>query len=388
MIDERKGNPHRPVSLPPCVYRDAIAPFLRFEGPLPEQLYAVGGRDQDQAPLNTVEMFDTWHGRWVPCPGMRVRRAGCGAAVLPDGRLLVVGGYDSNGIVQGVLSSSEAYDPIAQVWDENIAPLRHPRWGHGCASLKGLVFAVGGCSLPPGAPPREEFMRTLRSCEAYDPVADTWTPCADLQIARAGSRVVALGDRFLASVGGCEDVFGRALMLPTIELYEPELGRWSVLDTQLSTPRTTAAVAALDDNQMLVIGGAPSLSSAEVYRVPKSDSGVSCGMPSEEAVRMAERHHIRDMAEGRMGCQAAVVRLPAKGASYPLCTRQCVVVVGGESGEEDWELDQVQIKQFSSVLVYDPEDKEWTPEDTFPPIPTTRTAMALCIAPGRVYGDA
>merc|ERR1719210_1946469 len=114
-MDDRKGNPHRVhMSLPPCIYSEGIAPFLRFDKPLRNQLYAVGGRNQQQDPLDTVEMFDTWNGRWVTCPSMLARRAGCAAATLPNGRLLVVGGYDQRGIVEGLLGTCEVFDPAKQ----------------------------------------------------------------------------------------------------------------------------------------------------------------------------------------------------------------------------------------------------------------------------------
>jgi len=380
-IDDRKGNARRETALPPTVYSDSIAPFLHFDAPLPNQLYAVGGRNQQHGPLDAVEMFDTWHGRWTMCPHMCVRRAGCAAAVLPCGRMLVVGGYDESGIVKGLLASCEVFEPVAQTWDPAIASLERARWGHGCASLGGLVYAVGGCSLRPGAPSRETSMETLRSCEVYDPIANTWQSCAELHMARAGSRVVTLGDRYLAAVGGCDDVFGRAEMLPTVELFDTTAGgRWVMLDVQLLTPRTTAAVAALDDQRILVIGGAPSLSSAEVYRVPES---AEC---SEEPG--SGQVPVCDMAEGRMGCQAVALQLPAPTATYPLCTRMCVVVVGGENGDEDWDLDQeAHVRQFSSVLVYDTQDDEWKHSDGgLPPMPTPRTAMALCVGPGRPHG--
>ncbi|CAE8647449.1 unnamed protein product, partial [Polarella glacialis] len=125
------------------------------------------------------------------------------------------------------------------------------------------------------APARESFMETLRSCEVYDPASNTWAPCADLQMARAGSRVVAINDYCLAAVGGCDDVFGRAEMLPTVEVFDVTTGRWSLLDVQLSAPRTTAAVAALEDSRILVVGGAPSLSSAEVFHFPLGSSASS-----------------------------------------------------------------------------------------------------------------
>jgi len=379
-IDDRKGNPRRQVSLPPALYSHAIAPFLHFDAPQPNQLYVVGGRNQEDGPLGTVEMFDTWHGRWVTCPSMSVRRAGCAAAVLPDGRMLVVGGYDQDGIVKGLLASCEAFDPRTQSWSSDVMPLQRPRWVHGCASLGGLVYAVGGCSLRPGAPPRESHMETLRSCEVYDPTLCQWLPCAGLHSARAGSRLVALGERHLGAVGGCDDVFGRAEMLPTVELFDIVQGRWSILDLRLSTPRTTAAVAPLDDQRILVVGGAPSLSSIEIYHVPDTATGA----PVESSV--CQTIAMTDIAEGRMGCLAVTLLLPKPNDTYPLCTRKCAVIVGGENGDEDWEHDQAHARQFNSVLVYDVESDEWRPHSSFPPMLTPRTAMALCVANGKIRG--
>lgn len=381
-IDDLKGNPLR--GLPPALYSHAIAPFLHFDAPLPNQLYAVGGRNQQRGPLETMEMFDTWHGRWVACPNMAVRRAGCAAAALPDQRMLVVGGYDENGIVKGLLTSCELFDPRTQTWSSEVVPLKRARWGHGCATLGGFVYVAGGCSLQPGAPPREAFMETLRSCEVYDPAADVWLPCADLHMARAGSRVVALGDHHLAAVGGCDDVFGRAEMLPTVEIFDLATARWSLLDLQLSTPRTTAAVAPLDDHTILVVGGAPSLSSAEVYHVPRmqlTDDDDSIANPVSE-----HSPTVHDIPEGRMGCQAVAMQLPAEDGRYPLCTKQYVVVIGGENGDDDWEHDQANVRQFGSALVFDVERNTWREDAPFPPMLTPRTAMALCVGHGRIQG--
>mmetsp|Transcript_60141 Transcript_60141/g.130435 ORF Transcript_60141/g.130435 Transcript_60141/m.130435 type:complete len:422 (-) Transcript_60141:124-1389(-) len=384
-IDDRKGNPRRPHSLPLALYSDAIAPFLHFDAPLPNQLYVVGGRNQQKGPLDMVEMLDTWHGRWVPCPSMSVRRAGCAAAVLPDDRILVVGGYDENGIVKGLLASCEAFDARTQSWSTDVAPLERARWGHGCASLGGLVYAVGGCSLRPGAPPREAFMETLRCCEVYDASIGRWFPCAGLRMARAGSRVVPLGSQYLAAVGGCDDVFGRAEMLPTVEVFDAATGRWSLLDTQLSTPRTTAAVAALEDRRILVVGGAPSLATAEAFSVWPA---VDLGEPGVEAGagRADPAPTIQDIPEGRMGCQAVAMHLPSPNEKYPLCSRMCVVIVGGENGDEDWELDQANVRQFDSALVYDVEESAWRDENALPPMLMPRIAMALCVGHGRIRG--
>jgi len=412
ILDDRKGGggisaqwgkpaAGRRRALPPSLYAEHVAPFLRFDEPQPNMLYAIGGRNQRHGSLSTVEMFDTWHGQWVPCPPMPTRRAGSAAALLPRGRVLVVGGYNERGIVDGLLATCDVYDPYAQRWTEGgAAPLSRARWGHGCAALHGRVYAVGGCSLRQGSmEPREAFMETLRSCEVYTPEEDRWRPCAPLQIARSGSRVVALENQLLVAVGGCDDVFGRATTQPTVELYDPAAECWTVLSSRLRHPRTTAGVAAIGDSRLVVIGGAPSLSSAEIYCValPKGTGSArgGRGQPREEqrpeeagacSAASEAPSHVADMAEGRMGCQAATVQLPEAASEYPLSRWPCVVLVGGErcseGGGEDW----AHVQQFAGVPVYDVAKKAWRPEEcaVMPPLPSPRTAVALCVGVGRV----
>eukprot|EP00931_Biecheleriopsis_adriatica_P118188 TRINITY_DN93645_c0_g1_i1.p1 TRINITY_DN93645_c0_g1~~TRINITY_DN93645_c0_g1_i1.p1 ORF type:complete len:502 (-),score=86.98 TRINITY_DN93645_c0_g1_i1:134-1639(-) len=366
-------------ALPPFLYAEAIAPFLRFDSLLPNMLYAFGGRNQEQGPLDTVEMFNTWHGCWVPCPPMPTRRAGSGAAVLDDGRMMVIGGYNERGIAQGLLSSCDVYDPFKGEWLQGgAAPLMRARWGHGCAALGGKVYVVGGCSLQPEAQAQEAFMVTLRCCEVYSPQENRWAPCAPLKIARSGSRVVAMGDRHLAAIGGCDDVFGRAETQPTVELFDSIEQQWSVLEPRLLNPRTTAAAVALDDCRLLVIGGAPSLSTAEVYKVNLPGRGES---PIAESSDDRDRK-IADLVDGRMGCQAAVLSLPAVGSEYPLANRRCAVIIGGERCDED-SADFSRIRQFATVPVFDPETYMWRSDDIVPPLPAARTAVAVCVGLGR-----
>eukprot|EP00747_Dinoflagellata_sp_TGD_P209644 gnl/TRDRNA2_/TRDRNA2_83025_c0_seq1.p1 gnl/TRDRNA2_/TRDRNA2_83025_c0~~gnl/TRDRNA2_/TRDRNA2_83025_c0_seq1.p1 ORF type:complete len:515 (-),score=97.38 gnl/TRDRNA2_/TRDRNA2_83025_c0_seq1:48-1472(-) len=376
-------------ALPPALYGEHVAPFLRFDAPQPNMLYAIGGRNQKHGSLSVVEMFDTWHGKWTPCPPMPTRRAGSAAALLPDHRILVVGGYNEKGIVEGLLASCDVYDPFQRCWEQagSVPPLARARWGHGCATLVGRVYAVGGCSLQQGVhvPPREVFMETLRCCELYLPEENRWRPCAPLQVARSGSRVVALGDRYLAAVGGCDDVFGRAETQPTVELYDLQADCWSLLTTRLANARTTAAVAAIDDRHLAVVGGAPSLASAEIYRVSLPKDSESTQAQEDEKIELEALPAVADMAEGRMGCQAAVVELPAPGDSYPMTTQRCVVVVGGErctesTGEGSWP----RVRQFNCIPVYDIDKKCWRTEKSVPSMSSARTAVALCVGIGHV----
>lgn len=402
ILDDRRScgsQPSKRRPLPPALYAEHIAPFLRFEGPLPNMLYAIGGRSQRHGSLASVEMFDTWHGQWVPCPDMPTHRAGSAAAVLPDGGIIVVGGYNERGIVEGLLKSCDLFDPFKRQWTQDGAcPLMRARWGHGCAALGGRIFVVGGCSLQHDAQPQEAFMETLRSCEVFTPETSDmrgslvkcsgrgkWRACAPLQVPRSGSRVVALGERHLAAVGGCDDVFGRAETQPTIELYDAAAEYWTVLSRRLEHPRTTAAVAAVDSHRLVVVGGAPSLASAEIYNVafPSDHPDLHLNREQEEDSELVP--HPADMDEGRMGCQAAMVSLPAREATYPLSNSRCVVIVGGErcnEGSGDWP----RVRQFSSVPVYDVEGDCWRADErpVVPPMSSPRTAVALCVGLGHV----
>ena len=186
---------------------------------LEPQSSRIGGRCTVlHDPRRTVEMFDTWHGRWVTCRAhgllralllVRPKHAGGKGGLWcqqPAGRLADGGGglraarhhLRRAGLLRGLGSEQnivklvmdgQIFSPSKQEWRfagarapgvQGLAPrreakLRRARWGHGCAFLAGRVFCVGGCSPDAAAP---EGMATLRSCEAYDPRSETWSPPA------------------------------------------------------------------------------------------------------------------------------------------------------------------------------------------------------------------
>eukprot|EP00440_Ansanella_granifera_P049697 gb/GFBE01053855.1/.p1 GENE.gb/GFBE01053855.1/~~gb/GFBE01053855.1/.p1 ORF type:complete len:448 (+),score=59.46 gb/GFBE01053855.1/:1-1344(+) len=374
----------RRPALPSHLWRDCVAPFLSFGAPLPNMLYVFGGRNSHEAILDSVEMFDTWSGRWVPCPPMPKRRSGAGAASLPDGRLIVLGGYDLRGTEQGVLDCCDIYDPATQSWTvEGAPPLRRGRWGHGCAELHGVVYAVGGCSrqktLFQQSQPAGVFgMETLASMECWRPGSDEWLSCAPLCVRRAGVRVTAVGSRHLLAAGGNEDVFGSSVNLDTVELFDVEKNFWALLEMPLTGPRATAGVAALDTDRVLIVGGSRDArqveSSVEVYEVPASSS-CAVSVPPSPSERLPE------LPEGRMGTHAVRLRLPATGAGYPGGpSRSSIAVVGGE-------LPGAQLlpgtqRQFSAVPVFDVEKMAWRTDTVIPPMFTARTAAAVCVGHG------
>jgi len=226
-------------------------------------------------------------------------------------------------------------------------------------------------------------METLRSCEVYDPETNIWTPCAPLKIGRSGARLVTLGDSRLAAVGGCDDVFGRAETQATVELFDVATGFWTLLDSRLSEPRTSAAISAIDDTRIFVVGGAPSRATAEVYQVPlPRDDDDEIEKPLDEHENYAA---VIQMTDGRMGCQAAMISLPQKGSDYPHTENRCVLVIGGERCDEVGEAHPLpRVKQLSSVAVFDLDAGVWREDEAVPSMSIPRTTVALCSGLGRV----
>ena len=62
ILDDRRStweawsSPKRRCPLPPSLYAEQIAPFLRFDAPLANMLYVMGGRSGPDI-LNTAEML-------------------------------------------------------------------------------------------------------------------------------------------------------------------------------------------------------------------------------------------------------------------------------------------------------------------------------------------
>lgn len=403
--DAEVARPSRSV-LPVVIYTQHIAPFLRFDAPVPNMLYIFGGRiplagiqtlHRSQGVVqNNVDMLDTWNGIWVQCPPMPVNRAGGAAACLPDGRILLAGGYDERGVLEGLLASCDAYDPFEQSWQSDVAQLGRPRWGHSCAALQGKIYAVGGCSVWEANAQRNAFVETLRSCEVYTP-GGNWMPCAPLQVARSGARVVTLQQRYLVVVGGCEDPFGRVAMQATVELFDPNVGHWELLGPTLASPRTCAAVAPVDDHRVLVLGGndpehANAQARPEIYRVctpAGKDQSSTCniahaGSGNSSPPEILDLNGVQILASegpdplvGRVGCQAVTLNLPGEGSDYPLCDRRYLLAIGGERCDRTRE-------PCMFARTFDFDEQAWVDSALPAPSALPRTAVALCVGLGRV----
>lgn len=92
-----------------------------------------------------VEAYDPATNEWRSLEDAHANRLKHSAALLPDGRLKVMGGFFERSSGGGVaLDSSEIYDPALDEWEEP-GQLQQARGGHGMVSLPdGRLFVAGG----------------------------------------------------------------------------------------------------------------------------------------------------------------------------------------------------------------------------------------------------
>src|SRR5207247_8368651 len=140
-------------------------------------------------------------GSWTAAGNLSQPRVNGTAAMLPDGRILIIGGDDANGPVQsveifgtnGVISSAAAM---------NIARSHH----FAIALSDGRVLVGGGTS---GG-------GTTNSAEIYNPANDSWTQASPMVEARANATTALLQDGRVVIAGG--DNSGSPSS--TIEIYD------------------------------------------------------------------------------------------------------------------------------------------------------------------------
>ena len=196
-----------------------------------------------------AEIYDPKANRWSATSPMGESRLGQTATVLPDGRVLVVGGQDE-GI--GVLNSTEIYDPANDRWI-SAAPMAVARTGHLATRMaNGDVFVAGGLGEEPS-----HLTISLTSAELYDPRTNVWVTAASMAEFRVAVTATLLRNGMVLVVGASGQ--SRA------ELYDPDHNRWSLTGPSMNRYQHTAT--RLPDGKVVIVGGygIESLASALIY---------------------------------------------------------------------------------------------------------------------------
>jgi N-acetylneuraminic acid mutarotase len=205
---------------------------------------------------------------WVAAADMQDPREGHTATRLPDGTVLVVGGWTSAG---APLASVEIYNPATNAW-RRAANLLVPRAGHTATLLvNGKVLVTGGSSAS----------AFLSSAELYDMSNDTWSPAASMAVPRRNHTATLLsnGKVLVAAGGGCGSC-GSYGYTNSAELYDAAIDTWTPA-ASLALPHADHTATLMADGRVLVAGGSISFpgenpQDTEMYD-PVSDIWSSAG---------------------------------------------------------------------------------------------------------------
>jgi hypothetical protein len=225
----------------------------------------------DDIVLGSAELYDPATGQFTMTGSMGTALEGPTATLLPDGRVLIAGG--------SVQASSDGWKPTASAELYNPATGRFSRTGymttarvgHTATMLPdGRVLIVGGDG--PSGP--------LASAEVYDPATGKFSPTGRMAMVRTDHTATLLPNGRVLIAGGADAVDDSlaANILASAELYDPATGTFSPAGS-MATGRQSQTATLLADGRVLIAGGADglppptplmmttvALSSAELYQ--------------------------------------------------------------------------------------------------------------------------
>lgn len=314
-----------------------------------------------------------------PSAALRTPRALATATRLLDGRVLIVGGEDTD---YAMLATAEIYDPATETVTP-AAPLPEPRAHHTATLLEsGEVLVVGGgqgsaISLPTGE-------GVLASAVVYDPAKNAWRTTAPLRGPHAGHRAVRLGDGRVLVVGGgdhvgypCAAIYNNCTVADSIgsaEIYDAKSGTFSATG-DLSQPRLAFSLDVLESGLVVAAGGGAAnqgLTSVEIFdasigqwsKGPKLEgqrlyhaSGVLGASLVVVGGKIANVGPISNTDVLGVGTTAwrrgASVNVPRTGAKLvPLASRRGLLVGGSN---------QLTNETLADARIYDAVADTWTP---------------------------
>ncbi len=191
------------------------------------------------APLRVSRADPAVRGAWTFTGTMHDARQFHTTTLLLDGRVLVAGGEDANGIT---LHSAELYDPNTGEWSLT-GSLQEGRAIHTATLLSdGRVLVAGGFD--------SDFSHSiLRSAELYDPATGTWSQTGDMGTVREFHAATLLPNGKVLVVGTAGGI-----RYHQAELYDPDTGTWSFTGP-LAQPVAFPIATLLQDGEVLIAGG-------------------------------------------------------------------------------------------------------------------------------------
>ena len=221
--------------------------------PLPDGRVLVAGGYDGASRLATAWLFDPSNGSFAVTASMGTARQQSATAPIAGGRILVAGGLNNGG---ARVATAEIFDATSATFTAVAATMSVARQGPAAAVLAdGRVLIIGGFS----------GSSYQTSVEIFDPTTQTFSATGSLNSARAFAAAARLADGRVLVAGG---VAGSGA-LNSAEIYNPATGQFSALPVTMAVRRGGAFAVPLADGKVVIGGGDDSSSTyrsdAEVY---------------------------------------------------------------------------------------------------------------------------
>jgi hypothetical protein len=269
--------------------------------------------------LGPLLCFSRAGASWPSGPGavseiaaMHMARASHTSTLLPNGKVLIAGGFAGSGGEANPYTTAELFDVRSGTF-QSVGSMTIGRSGHTATLLKnGRVLIVGGWTGHYGR---------LGSAEIYDPASGAFTPTGNMVIERAGNTATLLPDGRVLVAGGVDR---QENAIASAEIYNPATGKFDQTGS-MAEPRGAHTATALKDGRVLIVGGG------------------SGHYPSQNIYRSTE---LFDPGTGKFTSAGQLIVGRHKHAAILLRSGR-VLVVGG-SDNRDWH------GEYASTEIYDP----------------------------------
>src|SRR5262245_30446609 len=190
----------------------------------------------DEVLTASTEIYDPQKAATRPSGKLTTPRAGHTATLLPDGDVLVTGG----GAGQQTLISAELYQAKTGEFLP-VGPMLAPRERHSASLLAdGRVLVTGGT-----------IARPSDAADLYDPRTRTFTAAARMRSRRAAHSSTLLRDGRVLIAGGAESLES---VLRRVEIYDPANNSFTEAG-QMQASRYKHSAVSLEDGKVMILGG-------------------------------------------------------------------------------------------------------------------------------------
>jgi hypothetical protein len=205
-----------------------------------EVAFVVGGSDDDDSIIASMERHDLSSGVWREAAPMATARAGFGLCKMADGELYATGGVSLNDVM---LATVERYDPDLDIW--RAAPsLPRPRYAHCACAVGTAMYVLGGIEQN-----EEGTDVTVKSVLKFDSLMQTWSEGVSMPEERDSAGACVIGGEIY--VFGGDDEEGEATS--TTYRFSTENNEWVTLAPMPETLKEHSVCVL--DGLIYVMGG-------------------------------------------------------------------------------------------------------------------------------------